>query len=638
MDVYKIGVSLTLRNGVSAGLRLLRHDLGGVMKALDKAKNGTGAMATNFIKMGAAATTAGVAILGVYDKLATAGAAFVHQQTLALEMAVRHATQAKLTGQAWRTAYAIPGTSVAGNYRRGLEARSAVGGSRAVALNPTMGAAHVVMAVAGYHGEKATNYLMKSIELLGATVARKTGKFSVPQTQKAFTQALSAMLLTGFRFNPNELFAMLKRSSTYARMMTPGAFFRSMMTPAQEMGGAAAGTALTSLMMQLMGGRMSKAVADNLAHIGILTAGSYKAIGGGYVEIRNPLKDVKGLPLLAKRGAADWTHDVLRPALLAHGYKSQMEQMVELSRITSGRTQARLLATYLTMWPQYLKDVAQKRRIDALGLMGVLRFVEKHDPYAAQRGVSKAWGNFTTALGVAATKTLVPVLHDLTRGLNHLSQWANAHPHTVRKIDTALVDVGAGLATFGAVLAGAGLTMLVGPEGLLVGLASSIFAVHTALNQNWVAPAKGIKTATGGLKALFAEIERIAKFLGHADAILNGINKNVSGAGKWGYTHITKPIERLPGAVMRYFDGNGGRRVHHGSAIGGYDTWGPGAPPSAHSSADNGLIPTVNIGNWGEGQRAIKHGLAASLNQNQSSTTGFNGRVSPYGTPAFTGP
>ncbi|WP_286838157.1 hypothetical protein, partial [Acidiphilium sp. 34-64-41] len=61
-------------------------------------------------------------------------------------------------------------------------------------------------------------------------------------------------------------------------------------------------------------------------------------------------------------------------------------------------------------------------------------------------------------------------------------------------------------------------------------------------------------------------------------------------------------------------------------------------PPLHPSSADNGLIPTVNIGNWGDGSKAIKHGLAASLNQNQGSTTGFNGRASAFGTPAFTGP
>lgn len=633
MDVYKVGVSLSLRNGVSAGLRLITHDLGGVMKAMKGVNSGTAGLATNMLKLGAASATAGIAVLGVYEKLANAGAAFVHQQTLALEMGVKQATQASLTAQAWKSAYAIPGTSVSGNYRRGLEARSAVGGARAVVLNPTMGAAHVIMSVAGYHGEQSTNYLMKSVELLGATVNRTTGKFSVTQTQQAFTQALSAMLLTNFRFNPSELFAMLKRSSTYARMMTPGAFFRSMMTPAQEMGGAAAGTALTSLMMQLMGGRMSKAVADNLAKIGILRAGSYKAIGGGYVEIANPLKDVAGLPLLSKRSAAEWTHDILRPAMVSHGYKSRLTQMVELSRITSGRTQARLLATYLTMWPQYLKDVDQKHRIDQLGLMGILNFVEKKDPYAAQRGVSKAWGNFTTALGTAATKTLIPVLHELTRGLNHLSHWANAHPRTVAKIDKAMVDIGAGLVGFGAALSVAGLATLVGPEGLLVGLASSVLTAHTALNQNWIAPAAGMKKATSGLQSLFAEIEKFAGWMRTAGKWLNTTSNASSAAGHFVYKHVTAPLENLPGAIGHYFAGNGGHWVNgpYGS-----ESWAPVPPRPAHAASQG--VPTVNIGNWGEGQRAIKTGLASSLSANQSGSTGFNGRLSPFGTPAFTGP
>ncbi|MEE3503290.1 hypothetical protein [Acidiphilium acidophilum] len=104
------------------------------------------------------------------------------------------------------------------------------------------------------------------------------------------------------------------------------------------------------------------------------------------------------------------------------------------------------------------------------------------------------------------------------------------------------------------------------------------------------------------------------------------------------FPQCRRALASVPGAIGHYFSGNGGHMVHHGSLIGGYSTWAPGPPPAAQGGAGNGHIPTVNIGNWGDGSKAIKHGLAASLNQNQGSTTGFNGRASAFGTPAFTGP
>ncbi|MCU4161749.1 hypothetical protein AiwAL_16850 [Acidiphilium sp. AL] len=642
MDVYKIGVSLTLRNGVSAGLRLLRHDLGGVMKALDKANASTKDFGRSMIVAGAASAAFGAGILDVYEKIIRAGAKVVSQQAAMAAVAVRPGQIAKNTSAAWNVATSTSNVSAGGAMHTETMLRSMLGRSaKARAALPAVERAKVALdTLLGGHEDNSLALALKAVDIVGGE--NKGKKISVTTLLGNLPYIEQAMLLTHGLVTGSQILRMTRQAGPAATVTS----FRSLLanyTEAVMALGPAVGRGLFTSYMVANVGRAPAVAAHYLTKYGMVPHADMHKVHGSSTYLFNP-RDMLGHAYEVKHGFLDWVQHVVIPKLHADGAKTYNQMLAALSGMFSASTAARLLAFIAHNGPQ----IGRFKHLFADGVKNghPYQSVSTRNWGLATKNFETAWANLVTALGVPAVKSAVSALNAVTNSIHHFTLWLSKHPMIAKHIDQLLLALGAAFLAFGTILMGAGIVMLLGTGGTLAAIAFGIgiFAAAMAM-MNWKTVsgwvADGIHAVGEAMTWLLTPLREIGKVLGIGKTHPGASAANVGlaalrRAGMGGKTGQ----DILPGrhGIRHYFDGNGGRRVHHGSAIGGYDTWGPGAPPSAHSSADNGLIPTVNIGNWGEGQRAIKHGLAASLNQNQSSTTGFNGRVSPYGTPAFTGP
>ncbi|MDD2860605.1 MAG: hypothetical protein PHI71_05990 [Acidiphilium sp.] len=628
MDAYKIQVSMMLRNGVSAGLRLIRHDMGGVMRAMDGATRSTKTFGTAMIETGAIAAAAGAGILDVYEKIIRAGAKVINQQAAMAAIGVGPGQIAKNTNAAWKVSTSTSGVSVGGAMHTETMLRSMLGSSaNARAALPAVERAKIALdTILGGHDGTSLAQALKAVDIVGGE--NKGKKISVSALLANLPYIEQAMLLTHGMVTGSQILRMTQQAGPAATVTS----FRAMLanyTEAVMALGPAVGRGMFTSYMVANVGRAPAVSAAYLTKYGMVAPGEMHKVKGSSTFLFNP-KDMLGHAYEVKHGFLDWVRHIVIPKLKSEGLSSYQQQLAALTGMFSASTAARLLAFIAHNGPQ----IDRFKHLFAKGVKDGHPYqdVASNNWGLATKNFATAWSNLVTALGVPAVKSAVTALNSITNGIHHMTAYLAAHPGLAKKIDRALLDVGGGLVAFGAALAGAGLVTLVGPEGLLVGLASSLLVAHTALNQNWAGPVKGMKTATTGLQALFDEIERFAGWMKTADRWLNTGANASNAAGHFVYRHVTAPIEHALGLA----------RSPHSKGVGVLTerdgTWSPGPPPSAQPGRTSGDVPTVNIGNWGDGSKAIKHGLAASLNQNQGSTTGFNGRVSPYGTPAFTGP
>jgi len=596
------------------------------------------------VETGAIAAAAGAGILDVYEKIIRAGAKLVDQQAALKAVGVGAVGMKQYTSAAWKTSTSLFDVSpqqsmkTEGELRslfgRGAAARNAITKALPAVLKADVGLDGLL---GGHHG-KSLILAIKAADITGAL--NKNGHLDPGALARVLPYIEQTMLITKGMLSGSEILRTVRMAGPAAHSIDFKKLMAQIAEPVMALG-PAVGRGLFQNYMALDVGRVSAVSANYLTRLGFVRgatmvkdgraevpSGTMQKVGGSSTYLFNPANLV-GAAYLKGHGLVDWVHRIAIPYLLKRGV-APANVIRDLTGMLPSSTSARLNAWVADDWPQ-------QKRYKALYNWGL-----KHGhPYAtvshlkwgmAVDNFSKAWSGLATALGVPAVKSAVSALNAITASIHHFTFWLSKHPMIAKKIDKMLVDVGAALVGFGAALAATGVTALIGPEGVLVGLATSLLTVHSALNQNWTAPAAGVKKATTGLQALFAEIERFAGWMRTADKWLNTGANASRAAGHFVYRHVTAPIEHALGLA----------RSPHSKGVGVLTerngTWSAAPPPSSRSNMDNGLIPIVNIGNWTEGQRAIKHGLAASLNQNQSSTTGFNGRASAFGTPAFTGP
>ena len=635
MDVYKVGVTMSLRNGVSAGLRLIRHDLGGVMKALDKANASTKDFGRAMVAAGAAGVAAGAAVLDVWEKVIAKGDLMQRQIAKMQASGVRTGQIPLNTKAAWSASTGMFNVSPQHAAETLTQLRGFLGSSAEAraALKPVLRAEVGLNSALGGKAASGLIQALKALDITGSTI--KGGKMSVPALLKNLPYIEQAMILTHGMLTGSDIKRMIQQAGPAATATS----FRRLLVDTTEATlalGPAVGRGLFMGYKLLFAGQANALQATTLTKLGLLPGAAVHKIKGSFYRIINTDK-LYADAYLKKHGELAWLHNRVIPLLEKEGYKTPQAIIQQLTRILPSSTGARLGAWVTNNWPQrdrfrHLLDQAVAHAHPYQAAMTTWA--------GAASNFSKAWSGLITALGVPAVKNAAAALNSVSRGIHHLTAWLAKHPGMAKRIDQFLFAFGAGLATFGAVIASAGVAALVGTGGLLTGLAAGIGAIGLVLAEwNWKALGHAVDS---GIRAVGNAINWLLHPLQKAMTYLFGPTHPGAASHNVGIAALRNPYAH-PGAtgtqaglgvhpLFHYFGGNGGHWVHHGSLAGGFDTWAP-PPPSSHHAGSS--APTVNIGNWGEGQRAIKNGLGASLNRNQSGTTGFNGRVSPAGSPAY---
>lgn len=634
MDVYKVSVSMMLRNGVSAGLRLIRHDLGGVMRAMDGATKSTKTFGTAMVAAGAASVIAGAGILDVYEKILRAGSKVVNQQAAMAAMGVRHSQIAQNTSAAWGASTSVSNVRVGAAMHTETMLRSILGSSKnARTALPAVERARVALdTILGGREGNSLAQALKAVDIVGGE--NKGGKISVKALLGNLPYIEQAMLMTHGLVTGSQILRMTQQAGPAATVTS----FRSMLanyTEAVMALGPAVGRGLFTSYMVANVGRAPAVAAHYLTKYGMVAPGDMHKVKGSSTYLFNP-RDMLGHAYEVKHGFLDWVRHIVIPKLRADGAKTYGQELAALSGMFSASTAARLLAFIAHNGPQ----IARFKHLFTQGVKNGHPYqdVASQNWLLATQNFATAWSNLVTALGVPAVKSAVTALNSVTAGIHRFTSWLSKHPGWARVIDKGLLVVGAGLVTFGTILAGAGLATLVGPTGLLIGVAGAMAAMGAVIaGFNWKALGHavdtGVRAVGKAIEWLLTPLRAVGKALGIGPAHPGAASPNV------GMAALRKA--GMGGATGQQLAAHSHRGpTHPGAQANGLrtsSTWAPGPPPAASGGTSQG-VPTVNIGNWGEGQRAIKTGLASSLSANQSGSTGFNGRLSPFGTPAFTGP
>ncbi len=429
-DIYRIGVSLALTNGVSQVLGVMARDLLGFRGEIGKSQESLNRL--KGVMLGVGAVMGGTAILGGMVKLVEHGEKLVHQQSLmaAAGMSVRE--QAEATATAYKASADVLGTTVDRNVAAVRELRGILGTTPdAIAAMPSFAKAGVVMHnVTGKDDEGSLQTLAKALELRGDVINPKSGKIDPALFKAGLDQAVKTIIASGGLITARDLMGVTKQAGPMARMMTAQQFYDTAFSAIMEMGGQRAGTALSAVGRAMYGGIMPKRNADEFARLNLLDMRHVKEGKGGSMRIDSG--GFRGIDVLSKEGLLAYTERVLKPAMEKRGINTAQQQQIEMYRLFPTETSRRLIGLFLQQAETVRRDVnlrGQAQGVDA-GYTNALA----NDPTAKMQAFKAAWENLLTSLGAPLVKPATDALVWVATEINKLTAIFAAHPDAVRAI------------------------------------------------------------------------------------------------------------------------------------------------------------------------------------------------------------
>ena len=277
-------------------------------------------------------------------------------------------------------------------------------------------AAVVLAQTQGFKGDtnRAMQTLLKALELRGGIIDPDTGRISGEQFKAELTELMKTLVAGNGLIDPKDLLNVMRQAGPMARMNDASTFYDYMLALIHDLGGQRAGTGLTAAGRQIFGGRMSLAFADEMARLGLIPENSYtttvhkngevvrkrdndsyESAGAGYIELQPASRDIlaKGL----EGGLFNWTENVLRPAMIAHGYVTATQQNQELYRIASSETFRRILSVYLGQPEQVRRDA--EIRHSALSPEEALKVLRENSLSYNEAAAGSAGHNLLAAAG-----------------------------------------------------------------------------------------------------------------------------------------------------------------------------------------------------------------------------------------------
>lgn len=597
MDVYKVGVVMSLKNGVSAGLRVMLRDVSLLQRAIGGAQQNTLALRKAMLATAGASAALGVGTLAVYEKLVKAGAKVVNQQQAMAAVGVSPAAIAANTKAAFAASTSLFNVSpdqamkMIGSLR-GLFGSSA---EARAALIPVLKAQVGMDAALGNHAGTGLVQALKALDISGGLV--KGTHISVSKLTSLLPAIEQVMLITHGLLSGATILRTMQQAGPAATVTS----FKKLLTDTAEASmalGPAVGRGLFMGYKLLFAGQANALQARTLTSLGLLPPSAVHKIQGSFMRIIDTSK-LLGSSDLTKNGELSWIHNVVIPRLQKEGYKTNQQLIQQLTRILPSSTGARLISWVVNNWPQ-------RERLKKMVDQGI----NKGDPYQAAQGnwtaavsnFSKAWGGLMTVLGVPQVKAATSALNWISTSIHHLTDWFTAHKGAAKFVGEALLALAAGFAAIGAVLAGAAIVAIVGSGGIIAALVAGFVAIGGVLVAfNWKAVTSAFHDAVHGVAhALFWIIDKLK-------AVWNAL------------FHSSQPAGGTP--II---------------GVDGLPTIIPPIPPPANHAA-SGSMP-VHVTNPHDIAHSVSSGLGRALTGNQTGRTGFNGIMSPYGTPAFVGP
>jgi len=434
-EAYSVAVKIQLINQATAGLATLtaqfrgaERDAAALQGRLTEIRR-LGGLALASGAVGAA----GFAGLGIFHKIVKPAEEFTHQLALMNAAGMRQKEIAESIAAAWQTSQKVITSTASDNLKTIREMRQVFGNTGdAIRYLPQMQMLQAVLE-STLHGQGGIG-----AKDVAYTAARALELRGVSMNPKDFLEQADliarAAIASGGKVTPRDQLLAQKYSGQYGASFSNRFRWGIMPTLVQELGGASTGTALTSLMQALTGGRMTPQAARLLSHLTL--HGAPLLDMGKYQAFRSGMPGVTALGALqgTEHGVADpdlWIQNYLMAALKEGGITDPAKQAAVLGQAFSNRTAARAAYLLGTQGARLDKDAGLIGQ--AKGIGGYYSLI-KSDPDMAWKALGAAWENLKTSIGVNVVPIIIPALNKLAADLNDFGAWARRHPDLTKDL------------------------------------------------------------------------------------------------------------------------------------------------------------------------------------------------------------
>jgi hypothetical protein len=565
-DVYRIGVAMTMTNGVSPILSVIARDLLHVHSRINEVQKGFSAWKAAIY--GAGAAMAGTGMVRMMGVMVEHAGKLRHEQELLRivfkDQAVGAKAVAEATKAAWETTRTVPTTKVEENVKAISDLHQVFGNiDVATRMMPKFQQMSALLAAVGRGDESNMAYLAaRGMELRGALINPKTHQIDEERFAKEAEMMTNVVIGSRGRVGPRDFTNFIQQAGPAARLLSDEEMYRRMPAVIQAMGGFKAGTALNSLSAMTLGGQMTGRVAENWMKAGLMDQskvhkgafGNVKVDSGAFkdYDAKNPIQYVfdKVIPALEKMGA---------------GKDAIEESLMQIFKLQNRQTAGRLLADIIQNRAQIEKDA-----VIYGGTMGsdeALKELLKKDPTMVMKAFHASWSNLLSALGDPAVGRATGFMTELTMAMRGMTRFALENPSAANAIVQTLGGVGLVLTAFG-VLALSAAAISSSPilaAIIVIGAAFAVFA-----NLNWDTISADFKRYGELVKSDFTKYWEILK--AGASKLAEGFEWVSSVIGK-GIDAIVGVLHRLGSAISGAFSfggkGSGGAPAEPGATGGG---------------------------------------------------------------------
>lgn len=481
MDVWKIGVAISLTNGMSPVLAIIAADLLGIKGKVGEVERAFSSWNTAIV--GAGAVLAGGAMMAGLAKMVEHGKELVHVQAQMATAGMDQLQVAEATAKAWEISakYGLKVSEVAGDIK---EARMVYGSTEHAIdfIEPLEKMRVVLNSVSEGSGGRAKDAVYE---------AARTGELKGLITPEEFTRYFDGMTkaisASGGKIDPKAYL----QATQYGRIASKGwdeeFFTKYLPSMIQEMGPTQSGTALMSLFGSVVQGKVTKRSLGMMDDIGLISDPS-KII---YNKLGDPTGfqpgALAGTDLMTK-DPFRWSQEILRPLVekkLGHEVRPGDQDSIKLlSGMFGSRTAAQAIATLLLEGQRIRKDaglIGEAKGTDAAeGLL-------KTDPTAAMNNFKNSWDNLLTSLGAPLVQTAINAMTSMADVMKAVTTFAAANPETIKLVGQALIGLSAGLIAIGT-MAVVGAAIMLVPGGIIgAAIAGLVAAVAAVVAINWQA-------------------------------------------------------------------------------------------------------------------------------------------------------
>lgn len=542
MDVWKIGVAMSLTNGMSPVIAIIAADVLGLKGKVNEVEAAFKAWKPAI--MGAIGVLTGSAMIAGVAKLAGYGSEVNHQLELMKTAGMANVEIQQAMAQAMKTSRDVQTTTYAGNLEHIRELRYAFGQTAEANqfLSGVSQSNAILNAVKG-GGHDQVWELVKSLEQKGLT----TNPQEFMDYVNRMTQVVEA---TGGKVTP----AMFMQSIKYGRTAALGwdedfivgalpRLIQSMSGGGSGGGRAGPGNALMSAFAKVVQGQIERKAAEEFNRLGLAT--DYHPIKGSSQAMVN----ITG----AKQFAAnpyEWVQTVLMPALKANGITSQTDVIQEISRLFQVRTASQVI-TEMGLQGRFAQGAQSPFEKDirlqkgAMGMAPSFAELSMKDYPTILKEFDAQFSSLLQVIGGPAMQMAIPVMKNMSDALTSLTTFASAHPTGVKVVVDAVTAIGAAIIALGAAALVGAAIQIVGPVAAAWAAISAGVAMLAALN--WKAVSAAFDGIYNAITAFINKIEALAKAVG---GFFAGIGNDIHDFRSW--LGDKMGLHRVPGAPSAY--------------------------------------------------------------------------------------